>query len=54
MKFGRTELIIGVSRAKKCEESAGDVHFGVAPQKPCKNAEKRTKNPKPKFCGVAK
>ena len=33
MKFGRTELIIGVSEAKKCEESVGDIRLGVAPQK---------------------
>ena len=40
MIFGRTELILGVSEAKYCEESAGEVRFGVAPQKPAKNAEK--------------
>ena len=39
MKFGHTELIIGGSRTKNCVESAGDVRFGVAPQKPRKNAE---------------
>ena len=43
MFFGRTELIIGVSKAKECGESAGGVGFGVAPQKPRKNAEKSTK-----------
>ena len=41
MKFDRTDLILGVSRAKKCGESAGDVRFDVAPRKPGKNAEKR-------------
>ena len=43
MIFCRTELIIGVSEAKNCEESAGDVRIDVAPQKPSKNAEKREK-----------
>ena len=43
MKFDRTDLIIGQSKAKNCEESAGDVRIGVAPQKPSKNMEKRTK-----------
>ena len=32
MKFGRTELIIGVSEAKKCEESVGDIRLGVSLQ----------------------
>ena len=41
MIFGRTDLIIGQSKAKFCEESAGDVRFCVAPQKPRKNVEKR-------------
>ena len=41
MKFGRTELILGVSEAKKCEESVGDVRLGVAPQKFNKNSKKR-------------
>ena len=39
--FGRAELIINVSGAKNCEESHGEVHFCVAPQKPRKNAEKQ-------------
>ena len=43
MKFDRTDLIIGQSKAKNCEESAGDVRIGVAPQKPSKNMEKRDK-----------
>ena len=42
-KFGRTDLIIGQSKAKNCEESAADVRIGVAPQKPSKNVEKREK-----------
>ena len=41
MKFGRTDFIIGQSKATFCEESAGDVGIDVAPQKPDKNAEKR-------------
>ena len=41
MTFGRTDLIISQSRAKFCEESAGDVRFCVAPQKPGKNMQKR-------------
>ena len=43
MKFGRTDLIIGQSKATFCEESAGDVGIDVAPQKLDKNVEKRTK-----------
>ena len=39
MTFGRTELILGASRAKKCEESDFVVHFDVAPQKYSKNTE---------------
>ena len=39
---GRTELQISLSRAKNCEEVAGDVRFCVAPQKHHKNYEKRT------------
>ena len=40
MLFGFTELITSASREKKIEESAGDAHLGVAPQKPSKNTEK--------------
>ena len=43
MIFGRTDLIIGQSKAKFCKESAGDVRIDVAPQKPSKNVEKRDK-----------
>ena len=39
MKFDRTDLIIGQSKVKNCEESAGDVRIGVAPQKPMKNCQ---------------
>ena len=39
MNFGRTEVIIGASKAKNCEESFGEVRFYVAPQKPGKNDE---------------
>ncbi len=41
MNFGRTEVIIGASKAKFCGESFGEVRFCVAPQKPGKNDEKR-------------
>ena len=40
MNFGRTEVIIGASKAKFCRESFGEVRFCVAPQKPGKNKEK--------------
>ena len=39
IKFGLTEVIIGVSKAKNCKESAGDVRIDVAAQKPIKNVE---------------
>ena len=41
MIFSRTDLRIGVSRAKNCEESDSDVHFCVAPPKTTKKAEKQ-------------
>ena len=41
MNFGRTEVIIGASKAKFCRESFGEVRFCVAPQKPGKNSGKR-------------
>ena len=41
MIFGRTELIIGISKAKFCGKSFGEVRFCVAPQKPGTNAENR-------------
>ena len=40
MIFGRTDLIIGQSKAKHGEEDAGDVGMDVALQKPSKNIEK--------------
>ena len=40
MICGRTRLIIRLSKAKNCKESAGDVGIDVAPQKPNKNIEK--------------
>ena len=43
MKFGRTDLSIGQSKAKHYKESAGDVRIGVAPQKPSTNLENRMK-----------
>ena len=39
--FGRTQLIMSLSRAKNCKESASDVHFRPAPPKHSKKAEKR-------------
>ena len=54
MKFDRTDLIIGQSKAKNCEESAADVRIGVAPQKPSKNMEKRVKFCEKKFFDVEK
>ena len=39
MIFSRTDLRIGVSRAKNCKESDCDVHFCVAPPKPAKKQE---------------
>ena len=41
MIFSRTDLRIGVSRAKNCKESDCDVHFCVAPPKPAKQTEKQ-------------
>ena len=41
MIFSRTDLRIGVSRAKNCKESDCDVHFCVAPPKPAKKTEKQ-------------
>ena len=40
MIFSRTDLRIGLSRAKNCKESDCDVHFCVAPPKPVKKTEK--------------
>ena len=40
MNFGRTELIISVSRAKNCEEFASYVRFNAAPPKSDENDEK--------------
>ena len=58
MNFGRTEVIIGASKAKICRESFGEVRFCVAPQKPGKNQEKlvfeTTKNVEQKLFGVEK
>ena len=47
MNFGRTELIIGASKANFCRESFGEVRVCVAPQKPGENRGKlvfETKN----------
>ena len=41
MIFSRTDLRIGVSKTKTCEESDSDVHFCVAPPKPAKKAEQQ-------------
>ena len=58
MNFGRTQVIIGASKAKFCRDSFGEVRFCVAPQKPGKNKEKlvfeTTKNVEQKFVGVEK
>ena len=43
MIFSRTDLRIGVSRAKNCKESDSDVHFCVAPPKPANKSKKQTK-----------
>ena len=40
MILGRTDLIISQSRAKFCEESAGDVRFGIGLPKLDTNREK--------------
>ena len=50
MGFGRTELKTRVSEAKNCEESAGDVRFGVGLPKLNNNCEKRSFFPS--FCGL--
>ena len=56
MIFGRTELIIGGSRATNCEESFAEVRFCVAPRKPREIAEKHVFEPEQnlqtKFSGV--
>ena len=54
MNFGRTDLLIGQSKAKNCKESAGDVRIGVAPPKPSKNMEKREKFRDKKILDVEK
>ena len=57
MNFGRTEVIIGASKAKFCRESFGEVRFCVAPQKPGKNMGKlvfETKMSNKKLFGVEK
>ena len=40
MIFGRTDLRIGLSKAKFGAESDFEVRLGVAPPKPAENAEK--------------
>ena len=40
MKFDCTDLVIGVSKAKKYKDRAVDIRFSVAPQKFNKNSEK--------------
>ena len=44
--FGRTELIIGASRAKNCEEFAVEVRFSVDPPKLDQKGVKRFSRPK--------
>ena len=50
--FGRTELIIGASKAEHREKLDFEVHFHVAPQNSDKNTEKQisetAKNPEKK------
>ena len=41
MIFGRRNLIIGQSKTKNCEESAGGVGMDVASQEPSKNTKQR-------------
>ena len=41
---GHTELIIGVSRAKKRQESFAEVQKSVTPQKPNKNSKLSQRN----------
>ena len=48
MIFSRTDLRIGLSRAKNCKESDCDVHFCVAPPKPAKKTKKQFFLPKKK------
>ena len=45
-KFGRTELIIGPSRAKNCQEDDLEVRFSLEAPKPCQKGEKRPPRPK--------
>ena len=44
--FGRTELIIGASRAKRCEEVDFEVRFSLEAPKPSQKCEKRFPRPK--------
>ena len=46
MIFGRTELRIGPSRAKNCEEVDFEVHFSLEASKPAQKGEKRFPRPK--------
>ena len=41
MIFGRTELIIGASKAKNDQESFAEVHLSVAHQNPDQNSKKQ-------------
>ena len=41
MIFGRTELIIGLSKAKNGQESFAEVHLSVSRQNPDENREKQ-------------
>ena len=63
MIFGRTNLIIGQSKAKNCKESAGDVGIDVAPQKPSENVKthvfetkklRKKKSPKKKMSVIVR
>ena len=39
MFFGRTDLVLGASKATYCEELDFDTRFDVAPQDPAKNTK---------------
>ena len=46
MIFGRTELRIGPSRAKNCQEVDFEVRFSLEASKPAQKGEKRFPRPK--------
>ena len=51
MFFGRTELIIGPSKAKNDQESFAEVHLSVSHQNPDQNSKKQiSETGKSVFC----